>query len=493
MKISIIILLLTLVIQSNIALAESMDKKLKRYGSSLTNSLISQKSKYSEDACILGIHTIQLKEGLTLLSANKHILNTGIVPGDVFFNDKQQPYKYLEDFANKITSEKYPSKLELNVFNPIDGLRTITTECPFSYGEYWKDYEPLRKQLSNARGEHIITEINFLREKYGDSTYFNNIIRPAYHKFSKASKSAGGKKRTASELHSVFEATLKMHQISLHALRFSSDSEKYRAISAAKKAASYFKENNYYVLSRSLYNSIEKTSNHNLEIASNNPAINPKAPNKQSAEKEKTNFSQSGTCFFISKDKALTNFHVVEKAAEIEIIDSLDRKITASISKKDSSNDLAVLKFDIDPPSIIKFSQLGSLKQGAKILALGFPLTSILGKEIKITDGIVSSLTGISDESHLFQMTNPLQPGNSGGPVITETGELIGVSVSTADAKQFFDLTGHIPQNINWAIKSDYASVFSGVYPKSATSLDRESAIENAIAATCKVRIKQKI
>lgn len=486
-----IIIVIAITIQSNIALAKSVEERLKEHGSSLTNSLIDAKSKYSEDTCYFGLIVEELKEGVTLLSTNKHILNTGIVPGDVFFNDNKQPYKYTDELTNKLSLQKYPGKLELNIYNPVDGFRTITTECPFSRGEMWKDFEPLRKYLSIARGEHIITEINFLREKYGDAPWLNKALAAAHLKFAKASKSEGGKKQTASELHSVFKAASRMHKIILNAFRFSSDSKKYRAISSAREAASAFKESNHYDLSRSLRNTIEKTSSYNPIVVNNNLPINPAEKDTQSKQKEKTNFTQSGTCFFISKDKALTNFHVVEKAAEIEIIDSLDRKITATISKKDSSNDLAVLKFDITPPSIIKFSQLGSLKQGAKILALGFPLTSILGKEIKITDGIVSSLTGISDESHLFQMTNPLQPGNSGGPVITETGKLIGVSVSTADAKQFFDLTGHIPQNINWAIKSDYASVFSGVYPENTASLDRETAIENAIAATCKVRIKQ--
>lgn len=485
MKRAIIISLL-LLFYSHMTSAESAEKTLKKFGVALTNSLISQKSKYSEDSCYFGMNWIELKEGVTVLELSDYLSNSGIVLGDVIYENNQKPYLYIDDALNKLSSLKYPSKAEFNVYNPVDGFRTIVIECAFSRGELWKDIEPFRKYLSIARGENIITEANFLIEKYGASAYYYHVLANAHKKFAKASKSDKGKKLSASEQYLIAEAGVNNWKQRLLAHRFTNDSSKYRIISAAKKAASSLQKLNQYSLSRGLSTTIDKISK--LEVkTTQSPAP---GDTKEPPQKEVTNFTQSGTCFFISQDKALTNYHVVEDAAEIKIIDSLDKDIAASILKKDKANDLALLKFDSKPPAIINFSQLGSLKQGMKLLALGFPLTSILGKEVKITDGIVSSLSGISDESHLFQMTNPLQPGNSGGPVITESGELVGVSVSTADAKQFFDLTGHIPQNINWAIKSDYASVFSGVYPMKTKNLNRDAAIKNAIAATCKVATK---
>ena len=70
-----------------------------------------------------------------------------------------------------------------------------------------------------------------------------------------------------------------------------------------------------------------------------------------------------------------------------------------------------------------------------------------LSKEIKVTDGIVSSLAGLKNDPSRIQITAPLQPGNSGGPVVDERGAVVGVSVS--------GMVGQKIQNVNFAIKKD--------------------------------------
>ena len=84
----------------------------------------------------------------------------------------------------------------------------------------------------------------------------------------------------------------------------------------------------------------------------------------------------------------------------------------------------------------------------------GFPLPSLLQNGINITVGNVSALAGLGGNTALMQITAPVQPGNSGGPLLDLGGNLVGVVVSKLDTVQAFEITGDIPQNINFAIQS---------------------------------------
>ena len=86
-----------------------------------------------------------------------------------------------------------------------------------------------------------------------------------------------------------------------------------------------------------------------------------------------------------------------------------------------------------------------------------------MGDNSRFSSGRINSLYGIQDDPRLLQISNPLQPGNSGGPLFSSKGELIGVVVSSLSAKYFFyDNAGIIPQNVNFAIKISYLrNIFS--------------------------------
>jgi S1-C subfamily serine protease len=112
----------------------------------------------------------------------------------------------------------------------------------------------------------------------------------------------------------------------------------------------------------------------------------------------------------------------------------------------DRHSDLAVLKLsqavDVRP---LRLGDSGSAKPGEKVFAIGHPLSSLLGSSAKISEGIINSLMGARNDSKLFQISIPIQPGNSGGPMFNARGEVIGITSSGIRASQ--------AQNVNFAIK----------------------------------------
>jgi S1-C subfamily serine protease len=97
-----------------------------------------------------------------------------------------------------------------------------------------------------------------------------------------------------------------------------------------------------------------------------------------------------------------------------------------------------------------------SVKTGDRVFTIGFPVSSVLGPEPKYTEGVVSSLSGVGGASSFLQISVPIQPGNSGGPLVNERGEVVGIITSTAAILPFLEESGTLPQNVNWAVKSDY-------------------------------------
>ena len=104
------------------------------------------------------------------------------------------------------------------------------------------------------------------------------------------------------------------------------------------------------------------------------------------------------------------------------------------------------------------------------VVAVGFPLPGLLASEANVTTGIVSALAGIGDDTRFLQMTVPVQPGNSGGPLLDLEGRVVGVVVGKLDAVKVASVTGDIPQNVNFAIK---AGVLRSFLDASAVGLAR--------------------
>lgn len=171
---------------------------------------------------------------------------------------------------------------------------------------------------------------------------------------------------------------------------------------------------------------------------------------------DKLEISTSGTGFFVTGDGyLLTNYHVVEGAAlvGVRIDDSL---LEASIIDLDAANDLALLKVDaVTKP--LPLPPVPAYQRGGEVMTLGFPFANINGYSQKATFGRINDLSGLAGDPRYLQMDVPTQPGNSGGPLFNTRGEVIGIVTSTTNDAKALEILGTIPQNMNYAVKADYA------------------------------------
>jgi Trypsin-like serine proteases, typically periplasmic, contain C-terminal PDZ domain len=182
----------------------------------------------------------------------------------------------------------------------------------------------------------------------------------------------------------------------------------------------------------------------------------------------------TGTGFFITKNLVVTNYHVVDSAKKIEVTYQGDTKATAAIVAKDPSNDLAILRVSGLENSVtpLALGSVNDVKEGSAVFTVGFPLSFELGTRCKVSEGIVNSTTGLNDDIRMFQISTPIQPGNSGGPLINSHGQVIGVVTASLDNKYFFLEKGIVPQNVNFAIKINYIHNLLSVLSEEVTLVD---------------------
>lgn len=172
----------------------------------------------------------------------------------------------------------------------------------------------------------------------------------------------------------------------------------------------------------------------------------------------------NGTGFFIDcRGYIATNYHVIENESDIEvdlIQNGQKHSYPAKVIFSDKQNDLAVIKIDdskFKPYSKLPYNLKTQISDvGSSVFALGYPMAlSVLGEEVKFTDGKISSKTGFQGDITTYQISVPVQPGNSGGPLFDYDGNIIGVvnaKVMAAD-------------NVAYAIKSSYLKNVAEVLP----------------------------
>lgn len=177
----------------------------------------------------------------------------------------------------------------------------------------------------------------------------------------------------------------------------------------------------------------------------------------------------SGSAFFInSKGNILTNNHVVDGCSgNIKIIHER-KESAASIIAKDSNLDLAILSSNIKPQQFIKLSKKSADKLDRVVVA-GYPLGYKISDELKFTSGIVSANKGWKDNINEMQIDAALNPGNSGGPVVNDAGNLFGVAVAAIPDRQ----------NLNFAIKSKAVKDFLDVNKVSYSTATVEFDMDN--------------
>ena len=167
-------------------------------------------------------------------------------------------------------------------------------------------------------------------------------------------------------------------------------------------------------------------------------------------------FSQSsGTGFALNNGYVATNWHVVDEAKTIQISGirgDFTKKYNAIVVAKDKINDLAILQITDNGfpgfgtiPYKIKTS---TARVAEEVWTYGYPMTVIMGQEGKYTDGRISALTGVDDDPSIYQISAPIQPGNSGGPLFDNNGDIIGITCASIDNR--------LAQNVNYAVKTSY-------------------------------------
>jgi hypothetical protein len=160
--------------------------------------------------------------------------------------------------------------------------------------------------------------------------------------------------------------------------------------------------------------------------------------------------SWTGTGWALKDGYIVTNFHCVDGAEEIVVRGHLD--YNAKVVAIDKVNDLAIIRITDEAfkgfgeiPYSIERKQC---EVGETVWTLGYPMMDIMGEDVKFTDGKISSKTGYQGELQTYQITVPIQPGNSGGALFNQYGKVVGITSS--------GLKKTIADNVNYAIKTNY-------------------------------------
>lgn len=167
----------------------------------------------------------------------------------------------------------------------------------------------------------------------------------------------------------------------------------------------------------------------------------------------------SGTGFFVSeRGHLLTNNHVVNGCKKVTVTPVGEVAVPAQVVARDPNNDLALLKADLTPKDVPALNT--RVRVGDGVSVYGFPLSGLLASNGNFTIGNVTATAGLADDTRMVQISAPVQPGNSGGPVIDQKGNIVGVVVSKLDALGVASAIKDVPQNVNFAIKSSIAQNF---------------------------------
>ncbi len=180
----------------------------------------------------------------------------------------------------------------------------------------------------------------------------------------------------------------------------------------------------------------------------------------------------SGTGFIVSSDGyVVTNDHVAPMGSKVQVV-TIFGASSGVVVKSDPSCDLSLIKIE---GKFIAIPIAPNARLGSSVATVGFPNTSVQGFSPKLTKGEVSSLAGPKDDPRYYQISVPLQPGNSGGALFDEKGSVVGVVSAKLSARQTLALTGSLPENVNYAIKSSQLLAFLEDVPEARKGFSRPS------------------
>ncbi len=198
----------------------------------------------------------------------------------------------------------------------------------------------------------------------------------------------------------------------------------------------------------------------------------------------------NGSGFFLSPQGYIaTNYHVVDGTTALQANFTRNGKTEsypATVVVTDPQNDLAIIKIDDK-----SFSATGPLPYGlmtrtkdtgSEVFAMGYPMASVMGSEVKFTDGKISSKSGIGGDVRVYQISVPIQPGNSGGPLFDMGGNVVGITSSGLNRDYFKS------ENVNYAIKASYLKNLMEACPQEIILEEKVETPASATSLTDKIK-----
>jgi S1-C subfamily serine protease len=198
----------------------------------------------------------------------------------------------------------------------------------------------------------------------------------------------------------------------------------------------------------------------------------------------------TGTCFAVASDGWLvTAEHVIKDKVSLEVqIGSA--AVAATVVARDHEGDLALLRVGVPTPDFLVIDPIWKTEIGKEVYSLGFPAVGFLSQDIRYNNGTVSAERALEGNLHLFQISVPAQPGNSGGPLLSKTsGGLVGVIVSKASVKAFLSAMGTLPEGITFAVQAQRVQSLlaaAQIRPGLATETDVDHARKATFLIICK-------
>jgi S1-C subfamily serine protease len=191
-----------------------------------------------------------------------------------------------------------------------------------------------------------------------------------------------------------------------------------------------------------------------FSVAAAKPVVQTAPPAPPTPKSTKTE-GRTGTGFVVSTSgHVITNYHVIDGCVG-DISANLAGQASSVLRtvSTDEINDLALLQAPqtFNDVAVIRAT---AIHPGDAIIAIGYPLHGLLTSDFTVTSGIVSSLSGLLNDTRHLQISAEVQTGNSGGPLLDTSGEVVGVVSSKLNALKIVKATGDLPQNINFAIKT---------------------------------------
>lgn len=163
--------------------------------------------------------------------------------------------------------------------------------------------------------------------------------------------------------------------------------------------------------------------------------------------------TKNGTCFAISENGVLvTAYHIVKEATTIKVYTQQGAFESAEVVLFDAMNDLAVLKIEAETPNFLQIAPLQTVQEGETVFTIGFPTLT----EGQYSEGIVGPTFNSLGASSLLQINVPVESGHSGGALVNIKGFVVGIITSTEVLQPILRESVRLPEDVNWAIKSDY-------------------------------------